>query len=51
MNARAVSALAAGYQALKEQFLILVTCGNEKEQVELSRRFTDEGNPSKAPVA
>jgi hypothetical protein len=41
----------AGFQTIKEQFLILVTCRDEKEQVELLRRFTEEGYPCKALVA
>jgi hypothetical protein len=41
----------AGFQTIKEQFLILVTCRDEKEQVELLRRFTDEGFECKALVA
>jgi hypothetical protein len=40
----------AGFQ-IKEQFLILVTCRDEKEQVELLRRFTEEGWECKALVA
>jgi hypothetical protein len=41
----------AGFQTIKEQFLILVTCQDEKEQVELLRRFKDEGWECKALVA
>jgi hypothetical protein len=40
-----------GFQTIKEQFLILVTCRDEKEQVELLRRFTEEGYTCKALVA
>ena len=40
-----------GFQTIKEQFLILVTCRDEKEQVELLRRFRDEGWECKALVA
>jgi hypothetical protein len=41
----------AGFQTIKEQFLILITCRDEKEQVELLRRFTEEGLQCKALVA
>jgi hypothetical protein len=40
-----------GLQTIKEQFLILVTCRDEKEQAELLRRFTDAGGQCKALVA
>ena len=42
---------ASGFQTIKEQFLILVTCRDEKEQVDLLRRFKDEGWECKALVA
>jgi hypothetical protein len=41
----------AGFQTIKEQFLILVSWRDEREQVELLRRFTDEGYPCNALVA
>jgi hypothetical protein len=41
----------AGFQTIKEQFLILVTCRDEKEQTELLQRFTDEGYSCKALLA
>jgi hypothetical protein len=34
--------------ALTEQFLVLVTCRDEKEQVELLGRLTEEGRECKA---
>jgi hypothetical protein len=40
-----------GFQTIQEQLLILVTCRDEKEQVELLRRFKDEGFECKALVA
>jgi len=36
---------------LLEQFLILVTCGDEKQQVELLGRFKDDGLECKALIA
>jgi len=41
----------AGFQTIQEQFLILVTCHDEKEQVDLLRRFKDEGWECKALLA
>jgi hypothetical protein len=40
-----------GFQTIGEQFMILVTCHDEKEQVELLRRFKDQGFECKALVA
>jgi hypothetical protein len=40
-----------GFHMSNKQFLIGVTCRDEKEQVELLRRFTDEGWECKAPAA
>ena len=40
-----------GIQQIDEQFLILVTCRDEKEQVELLRRFKDDGVACKALLA
>jgi hypothetical protein len=41
----------AGVQDVPEQFLILVTCRDEKQQVELLGRFQKEGLPCKALLA
>jgi hypothetical protein len=40
-----------GIKEIDEQFLILVTCRDEKEQVEMLRRFKDDGLACKALVA
>jgi hypothetical protein len=39
-----------GIKGIEDQFLILVTCRTEKEQVELLRRFKDDGVECKALV-
>jgi hypothetical protein len=36
---------------VKEQFLVLVTCRDEKQQVELPERFSAEGLECKALVS
>src|SRR5476651_1211991 len=42
---------AKGFKTIKEQYLILITCRDEKEQVELLGRFKDEGRECKAVLA
>jgi hypothetical protein len=37
--------------AIPEQFLILVKCGDEKQQVELLGRFSEEGLERRAMMA
>ena len=38
----------AGFQTFAEQYLILITCRDEKEQIELLQRFKQEGRECKA---
>ncbi len=40
-----------GITAIPEQFLILITCSDEKQQVELLRRFQSEGMECRALVS
>jgi hypothetical protein len=40
-----------GFQTVREQYLVLVTCRNEKEQIELLLRFKQEGLQCKALLA
>jgi hypothetical protein len=39
------------FDSIPEQFLLLVTCRDEKQQVELLQRFHDEGIQVKAPIS
>jgi hypothetical protein len=39
---------AVGVEGLAEQWLVLVTCRDERHQVELLQRFQAEGLPCKA---
>ena len=42
---------AKGFKTITEQYLILVTCRDEKEQVQLLGRFKEEGRECKAVLA
>jgi hypothetical protein len=39
------------FSSIPEQFLILITCRDEKHQVELLARFQDEGQECKALIS